>query len=158
MDKVLAFDQSTRTTGYSFFVDGELKDFGKFTYTDSDIGVRLNKIRNKVKSLVEQYEPTLVILEDIQLQENVDTFKKLAEVFGVLYELLTEMEVPHKAVLSSTWRAALNIMGYERESQKRNAKKWVKKTYNIQPTEDECDAICIGAHCANELKVFDWSD
>lgn len=160
MDKVLAFDQSSRTSGYAYFEDGKLKEHGKFTFENDDFGIRLMLIRDKVKELIDKYEPTEVILEDIQLQENVETFKKLAEVFGVIYELLTELNIPNQAVLSTSWKGGLGIKGKDRTAQKRNAAAWVADTYGVKPTQDEADAICIGSYIVkklNKVKVFDWS-
>lgn len=53
-------------------------------------------------------------MEDIQLQANVLTFKTLAEVLGVLYELFTELKIPHSAVLSTVWKSSLGIKGKDR--------------------------------------------
>lgn len=158
--KILSFDQASRTTGYAVIEDDRLIEHNKFTFEDSDFGDRLLNIRNKVQSLVEYYKPDKVLFEDIQLQENVETFKKLAEVFGVIEELLTEMEVPHEAVLASSWKSALGIKGKDRTEQKRNAAAWVQLTYAIKPTQDECDAICLGNYYfskSKQPKVYDWS-
>jgi hypothetical protein len=46
--RVLGLDQSSQTTGYSVFEDGKLITFGHFTFTDSSLGSRLMKIREKV--------------------------------------------------------------------------------------------------------------
>lgn len=159
--RIIAFDQASRTTGYSVFEDGKLITHGKFTFEDTDFGVRLMKIRNKAISLIHEYVPNEVVIEDIQLQENVETFKKLAEVYGIFDELLCELDIPHQAVLSTSWKSTLNIKGRTRPDQKRNAAIWVENTYGIKPTQDECDAICIGAHFfKNNLsnQGFDWSE
>lgn len=161
--KILAFDQSSRTSGFAVFEDGNLIDYGKFTYEDSDFGIRLMNIRNKIISLIKKYQPDQIAFEDIQLQNNVvnnvDTFKKLAEVFGIVYELATELGIPHLIVLSSTWKSSLSIKGRDRAAQKRSAQEWVKNKYNITPTQDECDAICIGAHASLKTEEsFDWSN
>ena len=157
--RILALDQASRTSGYAVFEDGKLLKYGKFTYDDYDFGVRLNKIRSKVKSIIEEYKIDEVVLEDIQLQENVDTFKKLAEVYGVLYELATELKLPNSATLASVWKSQLGIKGYDRTAQKRNAQEWVVNTYGVRPTQDECDAICIGAAAVkNQVTGFDWSE
>ena len=103
-------------------------------------------------------------MEDIQMQgnvaNNVQTFKVLAEVFGVISELLVEMEIPQSAVLASSWKSALGIKGRARAEQKRNAQEWVVNTYGVKPTQDECDSICIGAHrnSKTEEQGFDWAD
>lgn len=157
--RLLALDQASRTSGYAIFEDGKLLKYGKFTYDDYDFGVRLNKIRSKVKSIIDEYKIDEIVLEDIQLQENVDTFKKLAEVYGVLYELATELKLPNSATLASVWKSQLGIKGYDRTAQKRNAQSWVISTYGVKPTQDECDAICIGAAAVkNQVTGFDWSD
>lgn len=158
--KMLALDQASRTSGFAIFEDNKLIKYGKFTFEDSDFGVRLMKIRNKVQSLIEEFSIDKVVFEDIQLQDNVDTFKKLAEVFGVIFELVTELNIPHEAILSTSWKSTLKIKGTKRPEQKKNAQLWVNENYNIKPTQDECDAICIGVHALRNkpARVFDWSD
>lgn len=165
--RILALDQSSRISGYAIFNNKELESYGKFSFDDENIGIRLNKIRNKVKQLILDNNIEKVIFEDIQLQGssivNVSTFKILAEVFGVIYELLTEMNIPHEEIVSTSWKSTLKIKGKNRQEQKRNAQLWVTNTYGIKPTQDECDAICIGNHYLyhndeSVLAAFDWSD
>ena len=173
---ILAFDQSSRTSGYSVFEDNKLKEHGTFTFSNSDLGVRLYKIRQKVEELINLYHPDKIIFEDIQLQDeiysqksigNVKTFKTLAEVFGIIYELATELNIDNEAYLAGTWRKGLGIAGNHRDQQKANAQKWVYDNYGIRVVEDEADAICIGAYGTGirtskqkelkQLQPFDWS-
>ena len=127
MSKLLALDQSSRITGYSIFEDNVLIDYGKFNAeaAGTNIETRLNFIRNKVKQLIEENNIDEVAIEDIQMQgnvaNNVQTFKVLAEVFGVISELLEEMNIPQCAVLASSWKSGLGIKGRARADQKRNA-------------------------------------
>ena len=159
--RLLALDQASRTSGYSIFEDGKLIHHGKFTFTDTDFGVRLFKIRNQVESIIQEYKIDEVIFEDIQLQNNrvnnVETFKKLAEVYGVIDELLTELKLPHDAVISTVWKSALGIKGKDSEAQKAAAAAWAQKTFNVKATQDEYDAICICAY-KNYVNKNDWSD
>ena len=165
MANLLALDQSSRISGYAIFQEGKLIKWGKIVVEDNDIGLRLVKIRKEVENLITTYNINEVIIEDIQLQgnvtNNVQTFKTLAEVFGVIYELVTELNIKNSAVLASYWKSTLWIKGKTRPEQKRNAQEFIQKTYNIKPTQDECDAICIGCHhlihkVSNDS--FDWSD
>ena len=165
--RLLALDQASRTSGYAIFEDDKLIDFGTFTYDDADIGVRLHKIRNKVDSLICDNNIDKVVFEDIQLQgnvaNNVQTFKTLAEVFGIIYELVTALDINHEAVLSSSWKSTLNIKGRTRPEQKKNAQIWVMNTYGVKPSQDASDAICIGAHAIKHSgekfsDSFDWSE
>ena len=165
--RLLALDQASRTSGYAIFEDDKLIDFGIFTYDDTDIGVRLHKIRNKVDSLICDNNIDKVVFEDIQLQgnvaNNVQTFKTLAEVFGIIYELVTALGIDHEAVLSSSWKSTLNIKGRTRPEQKKNAQIWVMNTYGVKRSQDASDAICIGAHAIKHSgekfsDSFDWSE
>ena len=160
--RILALDQASRTSGWAVFDEGKLVTFDKFTADHSDVGDRLHFIRSKVNSLINEYDIDEVVFEDIQLQgnvaNNVATFKALAEVFGVLYELFVTLKMPRTAVLSTVWKSTLGIKGKDRPAQKKAAQAWVEKTYGVKPTQDECDAICIGAHYVNnKVEVFDWS-
>jgi Holliday junction resolvasome RuvABC endonuclease subunit len=160
--RVLALDQASRTSGWAVFDDGKLVTYGKFTADQADVGDRLHFIRRKVSELIGDYDIDEVVFEDIQLQgnvaNNVATFKALAEVFRVLYELFVMLKMPRTAVLSTVWKSTLGIKGKDRTAQKKAAQAWVEKTYGVKPTQDECDAICIGAHYVNnKVEVFDWS-
>ena len=128
MSRLLALDQSSHITGYAVFNEGKLITYGKFNITDTDLGERLYKIRKKVKSLIVEYEIDEVVFEDIQLQDvngsrdiGVKTFKILAEVFGVVHELLTERDIPYTAVPPVVWKASFKIAGKGRAQEKKAA-------------------------------------
>ena len=161
MKRILALDQSSRITGWAVFEDNKLIKYGKFTAEDNQVGQRLQFIRNKVKELIDTYEITEVVLEDIQMQSNVannvQTFKVLAEVFGVISELLVELRIPQSAVLAATWKSELGIKGRARAQQKQNAQEWVSLNYSVKPTQDECDAICIGSYKAKN-QGHNWAN
>ena len=149
MQNILALDQASRTSGFAVFQEDQLIASGVFTFDDDNFPLRLVKIRNKVISLIEQYNINKILLEDIQLQgqtNNVETYRKLAEVRGVLSELACEMKIPHEIIHSQTWKSTLDIKGRDRTTQKRNAQAYVAATYGKKVSQDESDAICIGSH------------
>lgn len=167
--KLLALDQSSHTTGYAIFQDGKLISYDKFSYEDEEIGARLTKIRNKIIQLIDTNEITDVAFEDIQLQNNkgpnnVVTYKILAEVFGVIEQLLNEKKIPYQIVPSTSWKSTLSIKGAQRAEQKRNAQAWVLANCGVKAIQDICDAICIGEHVLRKNTKsfndvgFDWSD
>ena len=164
VSNLLALDQASHTSGFSVFKDGELVIASHFTFDDKDLGVRLEKIRNKIVELIKEYNITDVIFEDIQLQSHGDkevgikTFKILAEVFGVVYELLTELKINFTTVPPIVWKSTIKIAGKGRAQEKKLAQQYVKNKYNIVCTEDEADAICIGTHyLKKQASEFDWS-
>ena len=158
MANILALDQASRTSGYAIFHENQLIASGTFTFDDDDFPTRLVKIRNKVISLVHEYCINKILLEDIQLQgqtNNVETYRKLAEVRGVLTELACEMKIPHEIIHSQTWKSVLDIKGRDRNTQKRNAQAFVADTYGKKVSQDESDAVCIGsAYLKNNKSAF----
>lgn len=162
--RLLALDQSSRVSGYAIFENDKLINSGYFSFSNADLSKRLERIRNKVQELINTYKIDKVVLEDIQLEDtvgnNVITYKILAEVIGVITELLVELNIPYTLVFPNVWRKSLSIMGYRRAECKQKAQNYVKQKYNIKASEDVCDAICIGASqfSSSNLKAdFDWS-
>lgn len=155
--RVLALDQSSKTTGYAIFNNEELIEYGHFTFEDNDLGQRLVKIKHKIIELLAEKGINKLIFEDIQLQNgNVATHKILGEVLGVIHVLAAEMKMPYEIVPPVTWRSTCQIKGRTRAIQKKNAQEYVLKKYGVSATEDESDAICIGEHGITK-KEFDWS-
>lgn len=157
-DRLLALDQASAVSGYAIFEDGKLIKYGAFSVDDEKITTRLVKIKKYVLDLITNFNITRVALEDIQLQKNVETFKALAQVLGVLTETFEELNIPYEIVYSSSWKSTLKIKGSKRVEQKRNAQKYVLDTYGVKATQDTCDAICIGTHILKPDEGFDWSE
>lgn len=158
---LLTLDQSSHITGYSVFKDNKLFTYGKFTLDNDDIGIRLTQLRQKINNLLEEYRPDEAVIEDIQLQgnvtNNVQTFKILAQVQGVIIELLVSKKIKYSLMLASTWKSRLGIKGKTRAEQKRNAQQYIVQTYTQKPTQDECDSLCIGlAHI--QTKGCAWAN
>lgn len=146
--RILAIDQSSRCNGYAIFENNELIETGTFTLTSDDVGERLVQLREEVIKFIKDNQIDIVLFEDIQLQSGmagVTTYKILAEVFGVIQELVTELGIEYHIVHSQTWKSALNIKGRARAEQKKNAQTYVNNTYNIKVSQDAADAICIGS-------------
>lgn len=167
MSSLLSFDQASYITGYTYFINGKPIVISHFECKGSDLGDRLDQFRQKVINLLEEYNPDEVAFEDIQLQERIEgkknndsvkTFKILAEVFGVLHELLTEKNIKYTIVPPNVWKATFKIAGKGRTAEKKMAQTWVAKNYNIICTEDEADSACLGSHIIKKQSTeFDWS-
>ena len=159
--RLLSLDQSSKVTGYAVFIDGELKTYGKIDLKDSDVGIRLTQLRKELIKLIMDNDIDYIAFEDIYMDgqkvNNVQTFKVLAEVFGVCYELFTELEIPCEAVLAGTWKSTLGIKGKTRPEQKKGAQEYVKTRFQVNVIQDVADALCIGAHIIRSNDYYDWS-
>ena len=121
MTITLALDQATRITGYAIFHDDKLVKVDQFELTDVGIGTRLKKYKKKILQLIEEYNVNQVLFEEIQLQQNVDTFKKLAMLYGITMLLLEEKEIKYDIVSSNTWKSKCKIKKTVRETEKQAA-------------------------------------
>ena len=156
VNRVLALDQATNTSGWCIFDDKELVAYGKINFTQSDAIERMAKIRNWLLNIIEVWKPDRIALEDIQLQKftgkngategAVTTYKVLAQLQGVLAVTCFEKNITHSIVHTATWRSHCKISAKSRADQKRAAQLYVQKKYEKNVTQDEADAICIGTY------------
>jgi Holliday junction resolvasome RuvABC endonuclease subunit len=160
MKRLLALDQATAVTGYSLWEDGTLVKWGKQKFEGETIE-RIAAVREwlekMIAALTADGSELEIVLEDIQLQQDVVTFKTLAWLQGTLLVDLYGKQVKTRVFFSTEWKKTCGVKGAGRTEQKRNAQKYVADTFNIKATQDECDAICLGKHAlAEDDKVVNW--
>ena len=101
------------------------------------------------KNLIDKTKAEKVVIEGIQFQSNMATFRKLALLQGVLICLFAENNFLYSIVEPSKWKSFCKIKGRKRQEQKENAIKFVKESFGIDVTSDEADAICMGVWSIN---------
>ena len=163
IQRILALDAATGTTGYAIYDNHELVSYGIFK-TDSlqDAPARINQVKKWLQNAIKNWEPDFVGIENIQLQKygaaanqvQVKTFQTLANLQGVLVDTLFEQCVDYDLVYSNEWRKYCGISDGDahRENKKKAAQDKVKLWYNQDCTQDEADAICIGKYFCSKLK------
>lgn len=151
MSRLLALDQSLRITGYAIFDDNNLIYSGTYSIPSSiPIERRLGKIMQNLNNIAEEYNITEVVLEDIQYQNNKETFKKLAYVQSIIILWCYYHDCTYTIIPAARWRSLLENkyhikFGKVRAEQKQNAMNFVKSIYpDFIFTEDMADAVCIG--------------
>ena len=145
--KILALDQSSKTTGYAIFEDRELVNYGKITFSHSNPIERMNCLMQEIENIIKNNNIEKVFLEDIQMQgrvNNVVTFKILAFVLGMFEIYCFKNKIPYEVIPSSTWKSKCKIKGKARQEQKQDAQRFVKEVFDISPAQDTVDAICLG--------------
>jgi Holliday junction resolvasome RuvABC endonuclease subunit len=163
---------------YDFFDPTQLKHtletklikYGSFTVKSASQDERRTEIKQWLASMINNWKPDLVALEDIQLQqfgakdgdniEGVTTFKTLAHLQGVLMNYLFENKIPYEIIHVSVWRKHCDIKGKSRSDKKKSAQLKVKEWYDVSVTTDEADAICIGKYAAEttiqKITMLSW--
>ena len=90
------FNYETKSLiGYGYFSF----DSKKYTYAKT-----IQHIEELVSSLLISYDISAVFIEDIQLRANVQAFKKLAQLQGVLVNLFEKNEYLYGYIAPSQWQ------------------------------------------------------
>ncbi|MCR2134568.1 hypothetical protein NSX40_24510, partial [Salmonella enterica] len=76
-----------------------------------------------------------------QVQRNPVVYEVLAKLKGTLEICLEEKGYFVNVVKATEWRKRVGIKNKKRDLVKQEAIEMVKKTYHIEPSEDECEAI-----------------
>lgn len=163
--RILALDAATNVTGYSIYDNDILSAYGIFKATEeNDVTERINEIKHWLESVIKIHEPDFIIIENIQLQSfgtnnlQVEMYRKLANLQGVLVDTCFENNVPYELVYSTVWRKSCGIgEGIGRENKKKQAQEKVKLWYGQNCTQDEADAICIGKYFCKKRKTT-WGE
>lgn len=152
--KILALDQSTAVTGFAIFSNDNLKKSGYYK-PSGDLFTRINQTKNYIKELIEDNDINFVFIEDIQYQKNQKTYKILANLQGVIINLLVELNISFEIISPSRWKSWNGIKGRKRAEQKKNTQEKCKEMLGREATEDEADAICIGLYALYVLEQKD---
>lgn len=161
--RILGLDAATGVTGYSIYDNKVLVGYGAFkTSTSLQAVERINQVKNWLKAALKEWEPDFVGVENIQLQKygnrdtdvQVKTFQTLANLQGVLLDTIFEACIDSDLVRPSEWRSYCGIADGDqhRDARKKAAQAKVKIWYDINCTEDEADAICIGKYFCGKIK------
>lgn len=146
----LSLDQAMRTTGWAIFENDELKKYGSFTIPSHHlIEQRLNEFMRELNNLYREYEFDELFFEDIQNQNNNETYKKLAYVQATIIIWCYNNNIKFSILSPSHWRSVLKercgiSFGRKREEQKQKAIEFVQQFFARMVSSDEADAICLG--------------
>lgn len=151
--RYLSLDQALNTSGWALFDGEKLIQYGTFKTKSTDpIEKRLGQIWAELSMIRNQYGFDYLFFEDIQKQQNAETYKKLAytQATVLLWCYWSDnISYNYKILSPSHWRSILKekykkSFGKTRTEQKRAAQQLVKEVCGVSATEDESDAICIG--------------
>lgn len=150
--RIVAIDNASNNAGISVFDDGKLVYYHLYHFSGETID-RLVANRKLLKETVaEQWQPDMVVLEDIQYQNNIMTFKTLAMLLGNSLVVMREHNIRTETVLSKVWRSHFLINGVTRINEKKQAIDKVKNMYDIDVNDDVAEAILLGKYAVDAIR------
>lgn len=139
---LIAFDQSTTATGWCVMEMSSSKIIGYGAIHPT--GVTNERIRITIKKcmmLCKKFDVAFVYIEGIQVQRNPKVYEILAKLEGTLEICLEEKGYFVNIVKAAEWRKRIGIKNKKRDLVKQEAIDIVKEYYDLEPSEDECEAI-----------------
>lgn len=150
-----SLDQSTKLTGWCIWKNGKYETSGLIDLQkEKDSTIRFDKMSKNIISLLDNYSPIVIYIEDTALQKNAKTLKELSQLQGVIIGYCKAKNIDIQIITPSQWRKQLGFKqgaGIKRKELKEQCFNWVKENLNLERSEDEVEAIGIGAAV---LKLF----
>lgn len=144
--RLIAFDQATEHFGVSIFDNGELVFYKLYMFSGL-MNIRLARIYKFVADVVlAQWKPDFIMMEDIQYQNGILTYKILAMLLGVIQTACTAANVEFECVSPNVWRKYAGTCGKNRQEEKKLSVALVKEKYGINVSDDVAEAILIGRY------------
>lgn len=144
----ISLDQSTKLTGYCVWRNGEYEISGLLDCQKIDPLFRLDEMVKKIFKILDDHKPLVVYIEDTALQRNAKVLKELSQLQGAIIGYCVTRGIDIQIIKPSEWRKELEFnqgRGVKRQELKQQCFKWVKENLGIEKSEDEVEAIGIGA-------------
>lgn len=170
--KILAVDQARHGAWAVYdYEEKELLDYGTWgfdskSYTFEQAILRIEALLSEV---IQTHDIGAVFLEDIQLRQNVLSFKRLAQLQGVLVNLCEKTNTSYHLVAPTQWQNYCKARGRTaKEIQSRitavepAAKKtskvlslqFVRDKFGLETVNDNLsDAVCLGWFVVNNITI-----
>lgn len=169
---ILAVDQA-RNGAWSVFdyEKGTLVGYGTFSFDSKKYtyAKTILHIEEIVSEVIRAYDVSAVFIEDIQLRANVQAFKKLAQLQGVLVNLCERNEYLYGFVVPTQWQnycrargrnskeVKSRVLELEKAGKKQSkilSIQFAKEQFGIDTENDNlADALCIGWYVVNAVDI-----
>lgn len=129
---VMGLDMSSKKTGFSYFEEDKLIDYGYWMCSASDWRKRIVYMADQIKRYVEEHHVDMIYAEDVPpMSENMQTVKVLAALQGMLLSISVTHNIPIKFVPVKTWK---QVLGMNLSSSRANVrmKKRVKDDFGVK--------------------------
>jgi Holliday junction resolvasome RuvABC endonuclease subunit len=124
-----------------------------------DTAERSKQMGLEICKVIENSKPDEIIIEEVAMQSNADTLKKLARIQGMAIGFATAHDIPSHILEPTKWRSALHFKQgpkVARKELKQQSRDFVKNVLGLNiKSEDEVEATAINeaAH-----RIYGWTD
>lgn len=152
--RIVGFDNASHNMGVAIFDDGKLVYYDLVQFLEGDATHRLNRIRDFLEEdVLVNWEADLVQIEDVQFQNNYNTFGVLMKLQGVFELACDRFKKPIVKTKSVEWRGHHGINHRNRAKDKAAAIQKVKEMYGIVVGDDVAEAILITKYQVDKRSI-----
>lgn len=155
--KLLSFDTSTNSTGYSLYISGklqkyELLDFKHIKNTDE----RIKEMILKIYEIIEYEKPQIIVTEMTVVTRNAQAQRNLTMILGAIYGYCLRNGIFYWSFRPTEWRKLVHTTNEKLPRKRDELKQWsinkVNELFDITSiTDDVSDAILIGQAYINKF-------
>ncbi|MEK7666024.1 MAG: crossover junction endodeoxyribonuclease RuvC [Patescibacteria group bacterium] len=155
---IMGIDPGLGRTGYGVIQEdgGVLTaiDFGcVLTQVRGPIGARLVELYNDLVELMENYQPDLIVIEDLYFNKNVTTGIQVGEARGVILLASEQLQIPVISFTATQMKNAVTGSGKATKSQVgQMVKRLLKFTVKRAMKDDTTDALAL-AICGSTIRT-----
>ena len=111
MKKLISMDMATKSTGWAFFDEGQLTEYGVLKANDDYIYSRLLTMRSQIREILELHQPDIVVVEEVPISNssNLDVGKNLCILQGMVFGVCSDLGIEFKTISPSVWREKIGL-------------------------------------------------
>lgn len=144
---IVGIDASSNKTGMSVFRDDEyITHILIDCHKTKDSKKRIQEMMLEIRSMLNEYNPDKIVMEECMLKTNIDTVKKLSYIAGAVISWAAEHNAEFEFKLPSEWRKRVGIVQgpkVTRDKLKQEAIDMVKEKFGLDVTDDEGEATLL---------------
>lgn len=154
---ILGIDPGTAIAGYGFINKEKsvlkMIDYGcVFTPAKTANSKRINTIANKLKKLIQKYQPQNIAVEQLFFFKNLKTAITVSEARGAILLTANQSNIPIYEYTPLQVKQAVTGYGKADKTQVQKMVKVILNLKEIPKPDDAADALAIAICCANHLK------
>lgn len=157
--KWIAFDQSTKVSGWCVMEDNQYIDSGIIDFSkNEDTDGRSRQMGVAICNKIAEVQPDVIIIEEVAMQSNAKTLKLLARIQGVAIGFAAAHNIPLHILEPTKWRASLSFQqgrSVQRKQLKEQSLNYIKEHLCFDFSEDRAEACCIAIAAQ---KIFGFED
>lgn len=148
MIRMLSLDTSTAKTGYGYWENGNLCEWGAIESIKPEDGNKTDDMMQRIRAFIAEKKPQIVVVEMTVVVMNATTQRELTELIGGIRWHCVNHKIDFHRIRPTQWRKLVKEKDEKLPKKRQELKQWsmdtVRRLYGIKCSDDTADGILIG--------------